>query len=107
MIGHIAPAYEQNYALGGLIQTFRIPLGHNRIVCQEQRRVFERELDVGDGDGGKVVGSRWRGVRGAEIARKLAVALRSYRGDKRVAVGVVPIRGAGGHARTTCHRAYR
>ena len=75
--------------------------------CPEKRRVFERELDVGDGDGGKVIGSRGRGVRGAQIARKLAVALRCYRGDKRVAVGVVPIGGAGGHARTTCHRAYR
>src|ERR1700731_5217138 len=70
--------------------------------CPEKGRVFERELDVGDGDGGKVIGSRGRGVRGAQIARKLAVALCCYRGDKRVAVRVVPIGGAGGHARMTC-----
>jgi hypothetical protein len=44
-------------------------------------------------------------VRGAQIARKLAAALRCYRGDKRVAVGVVPIGGAGGHARRLANAA--
>ncbi len=69
--------------------------------------MFKRELDVGDGDGGKVLGSRGRGVRSAQTARKLAVTLRCYGGDERIAVRIVPIGGAGGHARSACHRAYR
>jgi predicted RNA-binding protein YlqC (UPF0109 family) len=73
----------------------------------EKRPVFKRELDVGDGDGGKVLGSRGRGVRSTQIARKLVVALGCYGGDERIAVGIVPIGGARGHARSACHRAYR